>query len=332
MAKVSIIVPVYNVERYLAKCLDSCINQTFDDIEIICVNDGSTDRSLSVLEAYARLDDRIKIIAKENGGLSSARNTGVKVAGGDYILYVDSDDFISQIAVESSYKNAVENNSDVVLFDYFLDVPNPQFRNVLTINAYGDKYVNSPFNIDNIENTVYKYTPIAAWTKLYKREFLEKNNIVFKEGVYYEDVPYWAEVLIKANRITYLNQPLYSYFVGRDGQIMACNDKRCFDVITVFQDVEKYFKECGYYERFKPVLDVVMIMHFIQKLKIIRVDLREKLFNAYRKLNTNIDYELYKNLGTQGFECSAVENFELLNNVETFEDFVNLQKGVFNDK
>ena len=101
MVKVSIVVPVYNVERYLARCLDSCLIQTFSDIEIICVNDGSTDSSLEILQAYANLDSRVKIITKDNGGLSSARNVGIENAVGEYILCVDSDDYISSTTIKS---------------------------------------------------------------------------------------------------------------------------------------------------------------------------------------------------------------------------------------
>lgn len=118
MAEVSIIVPVYNVESYLAKCLDSCINQNFTDMEIVCVNDGSNDSSVEILQAYSKFDSRIKIINKKNGGLSSARNAGIAEACGKYIMFVDSDDWISSDAVGKLYKNAEDNNSDVVIFDY----------------------------------------------------------------------------------------------------------------------------------------------------------------------------------------------------------------------
>lgn len=122
MAEVSIIVPVYNVASYLAKCLDSCINQNFTDMEIVCVNDGSTDSSVEILQAYSKFDSRIKIINKKNGGLSSARNAGIAEACGKYIMFVDSDDWISSDAVGKLYKNVEDNNSDVVILIMSMEI------------------------------------------------------------------------------------------------------------------------------------------------------------------------------------------------------------------
>ena len=113
--KVSVIVPVYNVEQYLARCLDTVLAQTYENLEVICVNDGSTDNSLNILEHYARFDSRIKIVNKENGGLGSARNAGIKEAEGKYILFLDSDDYIASFAVEHLVKNAEKNNADICL-------------------------------------------------------------------------------------------------------------------------------------------------------------------------------------------------------------------------
>ena len=117
MAKVSIIVPVYKSENYLDICLDSLLNQTFNDFEIICVNDGSPDNCINILRQYAKLDNRIKIYSQKNQGLSSARNTGLKYASGEFITFVDSDDFLSPAALDIMYKNITENNSDY-MFSY----------------------------------------------------------------------------------------------------------------------------------------------------------------------------------------------------------------------
>ena len=119
MVKVSIIVPVYNVEKYLSKCLESLINQTLKDIEIICVNDGSTDNSLSILKEYANKDSRIKIIDKQNEGVSVARNTGIEVATGEYLIFVDSDDYLVENACEKALNTIEHNNSDICIFGHY---------------------------------------------------------------------------------------------------------------------------------------------------------------------------------------------------------------------
>ena len=116
MVKISVIIPVYNVEKYLKECLDSVINQTLKDIEIICVNDGSTDNSLNILENYAKKDNRIIVISQKNKGLSGARNTGLKYCSGEYVSFIDSDDYVSKDLFELTYNNAISNNSDLVIF------------------------------------------------------------------------------------------------------------------------------------------------------------------------------------------------------------------------
>ena len=330
MAKVSIVVPIYNVERYLARCLDSCINQSFKDIEIICVNDGSTDKSPEILRAYANLDSRIKIITKENGGLSSARNVGVEAAQGEYILYVDSDDYISHLLLERVYENSQKNNSDVVVFDYCLCRSNVEERKLLTIEPFADKYVNSTFNADSVDDVAYKYVPASAWIKFYKTDLLKKNSITFDEGLIFEDVSYWAKVFVAARRISYINEPLYSYFVGRDTQIMARNDEKLFDIINIYQIVEDTFKKAGYYEKFKHSIDILMIMDSLKKLSMIKPELKQDLFYAIKALNKDIDYEYYEKDEIFIFERLCARNFKLLNSVANYEEYMRVQKEVTN--
>ncbi len=332
MAKVSIIVPVFNVERYLARCLDSCINQTFEDVEIICVNDGSTDKSADILEAYANLDSRIKIITKENGGLSSARNSALEVAQGEYILFVDSDDYVSSIAVEKLYDKAQSTNSDVIMFDYFWLNSDVTKRRVLTIEAFMGKYVNSLFDASNLPVDMYKFIPVPAWTKFYKTSLIKDNGITFDEGLIYEDIAFWAKIFVKAEKIIYIQEPLYAYFVGRDDQIMARDDEKLFDIIKIYEIVENAFKTAGMYEKFKPAIDLLMIMDFLKKLSSIKPELRESLFFALKNLNKDIDYSYYNGENNANFEKIFANKFKLLNEVESFDEFEKLQKGVFNVK
>ena len=143
MPKISVIIPVYNIEKYLKNCLDSVINQTFSDIEIICINDGSTDNSLAILEQYARKDNRITIINKPNGGLSSAWNKGLEVATAEYVTFVDSDDWIEQETYEIAYTNMLKNNVDYVcwsanpIFEYNNDAIKSKITQYYNINFIG---------------------------------------------------------------------------------------------------------------------------------------------------------------------------------------------------
>lgn len=181
--KVSVIIPVYNTEKYLDECLDSVQNQTLSGLEIICVNDGSKDGSPKILENHAKYDKRIKIVNQENGGVSSARNNGLKNATGDYVMFLDSDDSFVSYACEKAYNVAVKNESDVVEFGVknFVDGENVDLSNVSyddsKITVYTRKENENPFSSLNFSCGV-------VWNKIWKRSFITENDLKFKEGIY----------------------------------------------------------------------------------------------------------------------------------------------------
>lgn len=182
--KVSIVVPVYNVEKYLSQCLDTLINQTLKEIEIICVNDGSKDSSETILKAYQIKDPRIKIINQENQGLSGARNTGIKAATGEYIGLIDSDDWVDLDFYEKLYNAAKKYDSDIAAGDFY--------RRGKYIKTQKLKYKKEAFFTEAAEKVKQAFIPKYnyVWNKIYKRESLEKMNYPFPVGRYYEDM-YW---------------------------------------------------------------------------------------------------------------------------------------------
>ena len=204
MPKISVIIPVYNVEEYLEQCLDSIINQTFKDLEIICVNDGSTDKSLCILEKYAQKDNRIKIINQTNQGLSAARNTGIENATGEYISFVDSDDYIKNNLYETLLKYLP---SELICFnaEAFGDFPIPDKLN---------KYLKYKYNgVKNITDKVIFNTNVYAWNKLFKTEIIQKYKIKFPEGLYFEDFVFLWDYMLKIKKVNYLrnNENFYFY-------------------------------------------------------------------------------------------------------------------------
>lgn len=211
MARVSVIIPVYNTKEYLARCVDSVLNQTFGDISVILVDDGSTDGSALVCDSYAK-DIRIKVIHKENGGLSSARNSGIAMAESEYICFVDSDDYLPKNAIERLMSEA-DKNTDVVICGYFLDYGTKLKENY----AKGGNY-----NIDNIGDAFAelkaKHIFDPAWNKLIRLEFLKENNILFKEGELYEDTEFNINILKSKSNIKVISDCLY-YYVQRQGSI-----------------------------------------------------------------------------------------------------------------
>ncbi len=321
MAEVSIIVPVYNVESYLAMCLDSIINQTYTDIEIICVNDGSTDKSLNILEHYKSLDDRIIILNKENGGLSSARNAGMKVANGNYIMFVDSDDWISSVAVEHLYNNAKKYNSDIVIFDFVSEDFRTKNKLVMTLLEYKGKYDNKPFCLEDMDPFSYKYIPVNTWSKFYKADLI-KDKVKFYEDMVYEDVPFWAYVYSHSKLNSYLSEPFYFYRSNRQGAITSDKGRIVFDVIKAYERVEAILKDAGLWKTLKPVIRLLMSMDFLQKFNFIKPELREELFNAMKSMNKTIDMSSYNFDTLSPVEKACLRRFDLLNNSDykTFLD------------
>lgn len=204
---VSIIVPVYNSEKYIQRCIDSLINQTISNIEIILINDGSTDNSLKILNEYAKKDIRIKIIDKENGGVSSARNSGIEVARGRYISFVDADDWCEENMFELMYDMAEKHNCDIVTSGYSMD--NVDGKNISTKIASKSIIAN---NEQDIGKVIHNSNISYAFTKLYKRNIINDNDIRFNEKLSMgEDATFVCDYLMNINSAGVINRSLYHY-------------------------------------------------------------------------------------------------------------------------
>lgn len=243
MPAISIIIPVYNVEKYLRRCLDSVLNQTFTDWTAICVNDGSPDNSDKILAEYAARDKRFIIVNKENGGLSDARNAGMSHATGEYIMYLDSDDFIHPQTMEIAYRLARRDNSDIVSFTYDrLYRPSLMVRHFLHMDT--DNVVpyrmRRKYNLDKIktrvtddifeyatERTHNKFNPkrkwlikhCQVWKNMYRRGLIA--DIPFIKGILFEDFPWWSAVMLRNPRVTIAPLPLYFYIPNFGGIVLS---------------------------------------------------------------------------------------------------------------
>ena len=218
--KFSIVVPVYNVEPYLCFCLDSLVNQTLKDIEIICVNDGSTDSSLKTLEEYAKRDDRIQIVDKYNGGLSSARNVGLDLAEGEYVLFVDSDDYLEPNACERLFTEILQTNTDVIVFG----------TKIFPWRTREDQ--GWLYDVLSVRQILYegdcckalfreKASKPFVWNECYKRKVIEDNHIRFDESVRYgEDMIFLFTLFPRIKSVVYLPDLLYAYRCERDNSLM----------------------------------------------------------------------------------------------------------------
>lgn len=238
MTKLSIIVPVYNVEKYLPKCLESLIKQTLKDIEIICVNDGSMDNSLAILKEFASKDSRIKIIDNQHQGVAKTRNTGIEQSTGEYIGFVDSDDYIDIDFFEKLYNSATKSNSDIAIASIL------KHKNFF--NIYNAKYTKEETAI-TIQDKIKlcedkKHFFFYAWNKIYHSGFIKENNIKFSEGQIYEDVMFAIKALYYSNKIISVYGTKYHY-IEHENSLTKCKDKtgeKEHDLIKAYSELQEF--------------------------------------------------------------------------------------------
>lgn len=256
--------PVYNTGKYLKKSINSVLNQTLNDIELICVNDGSTDNSLNILESYN--DKRIKLINQKNQGLGAARNKGLKNSNGEFIFFIDSDDYIAEDTLEKLYKNAILNDSDIVLYKMArFNRDNIRYNAPIfdfdEINPEVD-YSNYTFNYKEIKPYILNKS-FSACIKLYKKEFLDKyDDLYFDTGLIFEDVSFHVKVMLRATKISYV--PEYLYFYRQNPNSIINTNKNREDIYKVINIVEKFLKENNYYNEFKHEFDYFKVLQILQ--------------------------------------------------------------------
>lgn len=234
MVKVSVIIPVYNVEKYLKRCLDSVLNQTLRDIEIICINDGSTDTSVQILEEYGT---KIKVIHSKNKGVSEARNTGLKAATGEYIAFLDSDDFVDDTFYEKLYKGATEYNADIACANILRENEKEKTHIVKYDELTTAKDIQDRFNLAYCP----KYN--FVWNKIYKKSLLDENKILFVPGIVYEDMCFTPDVLQVAKCVISVPGTNYHYWKHK-GSLIKCNsDKARADKLYAYEHLTQICKK-----------------------------------------------------------------------------------------
>ena len=258
MVRISVIVPVYNCEDYLEESLGSILNQTFNDIEIICIDDGSSDDSLRILKKIASSDSRIQVFAQENQGAGAVRNYGMKKASGDYVYFFDADDFLESDALEKAYSNAVRNDSDIVFFKF------DQYKDNKLLTHSGPnlemQFVDADFDdftFDWHDYRVGPFTgPFAPWLKLYKKEFLDAHACFkFPNDLNHNDVPFHVMTFLKASRISFIPEHLYRYRIDNAGSITNNRLKKYDHIFRIINIVEDFLLSEDYMEEFKKEFD-----------------------------------------------------------------------------
>lgn len=247
MRKVSIVVPVYNVEQYLERCIESICNQSYKNLEVILVNDGSTDQSPQICDKYARKDDRIKVLHKENGGLSDARNVGLSYVTGEYVYFCDSDDYIEKELLSDCMEVMNKQECDIVMFAYY------RIQNGFVTVCREDL----PLHVFSIKDTPnLLLTSPTACNKIFNTRFLKKADILFPKGKLYEDLGTIPKLYQVAENIVYIDKPYYYYDI-REGSIMTATKKeRAYtNRIKMIESILEYYKELGLYQKYMKELE-----------------------------------------------------------------------------
>ena len=279
MKKVSIIVPAYNVEQYIEKCLETLVNQTLEDIEIIVVNDGSTDKTKQKIEQFEeKYPEKIKHVEKPNGGLSDARNYGLLYAEGKYIGFVDSDDYVELNMFEEMYNKAEQENSDMVECDFIWEYPHKQRLDI------GKIY--------NNKKEAFVYARVVAWNKLIKRETLEKAGIRFPKGLRYEDTEFFYKLLPSLNKISFVKTSMVHY-MQRGNSIINTQNERVKEIFQIWDNIFAFYKENNLFEEYKNEIEYTYTRFLLcsSLLRIVKVEdkkiRRELEQKTWEELNKN---------------------------------------------
>lgn len=262
MIKVSIIVPFYNVENYIEKCLQSLVNQTLEDIEILLVNDGSKDKSEAIAKQFVeKYPNKIIYLEKENGGLSDARNYAIPYAKGEYIAFLDSDDYVETNMYEEMYCKAKKEDLDYVECDFSWEYPDK------TLESKGKQYSN--------KKEMFIYTRVVAWNKLIKREIVQDNHLEFPKGYRYEDVEFFYKLLPFIHHYGIL-QKSFIHYVQRENSISNVQNTRTKEIINVLGHVITYYKTNNLFEEYKEEIEYTYARYILCSSMLRMVMIRNK--------------------------------------------------------
>ena len=248
MVKISVILPVFNGEKYIEKSIESVLAQTFTDFELIIVNDGSTDDSLDIINSFT--DERIKLINQSNQGPGAARNNALKIASGEYIMYLDSDDWFCPDAFDVAYSEISKFNADFTFFKMINFDGDRYYENDwFELKTFDSSFENRAFSPRETPGSIFDLS-VGVCQKIYSHEFLKRINAQFPEGIFFEDMPFFYYVYLKAEKISIIKRHLY---VRRKHEKSITNvvDEKFFDTVPAGQALLKIFIENGWYDAYK---------------------------------------------------------------------------------
>ncbi len=282
MKEISVVVPAYNAAEYLDACFASLLKQSFQDFEIIAVNDGSKDNTLQILNDYkAKYPDKFVIVSQENQGLSVTRNNGVAVASGKYIFFLDSDDYIKENALELLYNKAVETGCEVVCCN--TDCVYPDKTVVIDANV---GFTSTDLTLEEKKRLFFMYP--TAWSRLYKREIFTEKGMLFEPGIWFEDVLFTNQLIPKLKSISYVDEPLYEY-IQRPNSITYTYSDRLKEINLVQHKTLDYYRSNGFYSDYEDILEFMYVRYmFATYIK------RLSKANDFAKFKAGVTYAIEK--------------------------------------
>lgn len=285
--QISVIVAAYNIENYIEKCLESLINQTLKELEVIVINDGSQDRTPLKIEKYSKKDERVILINQENKGLIEARKTGLNIAKGEYILFVDGDDWLELNALEVLYENAIKNNSDIVLYQAF-----KSYDNEKELFSIYDKCKEASLE----EILLGKILP-AIWSKFIKLDYIKLNNIPFPSNISFaEDLATVTSLFIFNPKVSIIDIPLYNYY-QRSNSITKQIDAKVLEIDEAFNFIKKTLQTHEIYLENKDKFEYLVYIHMFDNWFLKYADLEQKyildLYKKYKNYEVDINSNSY---------------------------------------
>lgn len=324
MIKISVIIPVYNTQDYLKECIDSVLNQTLADFEVICINDGSEDNSLDILKGYHDMDNRIKIVSQENRGLGASRNVGLHMAKGEYVLFLDSDDYLREDALESLYSMAIGNDLDLILFK----IINFNYR---TRRESRSQYFDMDFLRDIVKDDVFTWKQVkdclfdisvTATSKLFKRDLL--SDIEFPEGLLFEDNLFFIKVIFSAEKAYFLDDYFY-YRRIRPDSITNSYYSGFSDCIIIYDRIIEFMKTVGRYDEFKCQIFDRQCFDLFHRFKLLEEEFKQDYYDKMKASFASYKGELEEN-GT--LEMCSERSLVIFDNALNSADYHEFESSV----
>lgn len=309
MDLISVIIPVYNVEKYLNKCVNSILKQTYCNLEIVLVDDGSTDNCSIICDDLAKIDRRIKVIHQKNSGLSAARNSGINIAKGEYLCFIDSDDYVEEKYIELLYLAIKKANADMSICEFY-DIDD---KNNIIVDKHKNKLKNCTYTGLQILMSFYKIHKlvyIVAWNKLYKKDLF--HNLRYKEGKIHEDEFIIHRLLFKSKKVVCIEEPLY-YYLRRSNSIMGSRfNLNHLDYIEALEDRIRFFEDNNIPEliiitKCKLLYSIAIYFGYLSNEKNINKLIINFYKNKYRKI-----FDIYFNEVINSNKCSLKEYIIIL--------------------